>query len=149
MNPLLVKLKALVGIETPIAFDHDAGAAELVALISIEKYTAPPPEQRQAFWERERQVCKAVRNGRLVLDYVPVPQEGVRLPAVDHPLYAQSLIYWAAMLKEPIMRVAEACRRAGDGADPGLVKEAARRIAFEARTMQTDRLYLSGYGDDD
>jgi hypothetical protein len=72
----------------------------------------------------------------------------VRLPPAGDPLYTQALVYWASQLDEPIMRIAEACRRAGEGALPDEVKEAAKRIAFENRIMQTDRLHFSDFGDD-
>ena len=137
----------LIG-EPAIPFSADPGATELVALIKAQhRHGLPRPSLRMAFDERERQVCKAVRSRKIVLDYTPPADGSVHLPAVDHPLYAQSLIFWAAALGEPIMRVAEACRRAGDFSTPDAVKKAARKIAFEASTMQTDRLRLSGFAD--
>ncbi|RZJ03852.1 MAG: hypothetical protein EOP39_21220 [Rubrivivax sp.] len=137
----------LIG-EPAVPFSADPAATELVALMKAQqRYGLPSARMRMAFDERERQVCKAVRSERLVMDYKPPADGSVHLPAVDHPLYAQSLIFWAAVLREPIMRVAEACRRAGDFSTPDEVKQAARKIAFEASTMQTDRLRLSGFAD--
>ena len=137
----------LIG-EPAVPFSADPAALELVALMKAQqRYGLPRQSLRVAFDERERQVCKAVRSQRIVMDYRPPADGSVHLPAVDHPLYAQSLVFWASVLREPIMRVAEACRRAGDFAAPEEVKSAARKIAFEASTMQTDRLRLSGFAD--
>lgn len=133
--------------EPAIPFGTDPGATELVAMMAaLHGHGTPNPRLRAAFDERERQVCRAVRNGRLKLDYRPPADGTVTLPATDHPLYAQSLIYWAASLNQPIMRIAEACRRAGDGATPEEVKTAVRRIDFEDNMMRTDRIYLTDFG---
>ncbi|MBP7564744.1 MAG: hypothetical protein KA795_01930 [Burkholderiaceae bacterium] len=142
----LSQLLRLVG-EPAIPFGADSGATELVAMMAaLHGHGTPNLRLRAAFDERERQVCRAVRNGRLKLDYRPPANGTVTLPAMDHALYAQSLIHWAAHLGQPIMRIAEACRRAGDGATPEDVKAAVRKIEFEDSTMRTDRLYLTDFG---
>lgn len=142
------RVRRLVG-EPAIPFATDAGACELIALLAAQQGQGTPhAEIREAFEERERQVCKAVRSGRLVMDYRPPADGTVSLPARDHALYAQGLIYWAATLRRPIARIEEACRRRGDGATREAVTNEVRRIEFENSTMRTDSLHLSSFDDD-
>lgn len=82
-------------------------------------------------------VAGGLANGAFELDYQPLDEDTVEIPAFDHPHHTQAMLYWSTRLGCTLSVLAEAHSRLGKSPTVEKACLAAKRIEKEERLTAT------------